>query len=117
LHGIPQHAAEYRHGIIRWHAARRPGALKPAPSPSAEQEQTVMPLPEDPRAYMKLASTLRGQIRDGTWKPGDHVPSITALSGQTGHSRQTAGRAMQVLLMRTPGLGYFVCMPEGSDYA
>jgi DNA-binding GntR family transcriptional regulator len=63
---------------------------------------------------MRLAASLRGQIRDGTWKPGDHVPSITALAGETGHCRQTAGAAMQVLqreglLMRVPGLGYFVC--------
>jgi GntR family transcriptional regulator, histidine utilization repressor len=83
-----------------------------------------MPLPEDPRAYMRLAASLRKQIRDGTWKPGDHVPSIAVLSEETGHSRQTAGRAVQVLereglLMRTPGLGYFVCQadadPEGGS--
>ena len=45
--------------------------------------------------------------------PGSGVPSITALSQESGHARQTCGKAMQLLereeLLRfIPGLGYYV---------
>ena len=68
---------------------------------------------EDPRLYMRTANEVRALIEDGSLKPGDHVPSISALCRETGHSRQTVGKALQLLereclLKRVQGLGYFV---------
>jgi DNA-binding GntR family transcriptional regulator len=68
----------------------------------------------DPRAYMMLAAQFRAQIAEGILGPGDKLPSITSVSEERGCSRQTAGRAMQVLerdglVHRVQGLGYFVC--------
>ena len=68
---------------------------------------------DDPRAYIQLANRLRRQVLDGTLTPGGPVPSITTLSQQYGHARQTCSKAMRLLvddglLFRVPGLGYHV---------
>jgi DNA-binding transcriptional MocR family regulator len=67
----------------------------------------------DPRQYMRLAALLRERILSGKLRPGSRVPSITVLCRERETSRRTAGKAMQVLeaeglLVRFPGLGYFV---------
>jgi GntR family transcriptional regulator len=67
----------------------------------------------DPRSYVRLAARLRKQILKGEPEPGRPVPSITALSQELGHARQTCGKAMQLLegeglLTRIPGHGYYV---------
>jgi len=67
----------------------------------------------DPRQYIRLATFLRGQVRSGKLTPGSRVTSITVLCREHQTSRRTAGRAMQILedeglLVRVPGLGYFV---------
>jgi GntR family transcriptional regulator len=67
----------------------------------------------DPRAYIRLAADLRRAIADGTYPPGSPTPSITTLSQQHGHARQTCAKALGVLvdeglLIRYPGLGYYV---------
>ena len=67
----------------------------------------------DPRQYMRLAAYLRAEIMSGRLAPGHRVPSITDLCRDYETSRRTAGKAMQVLekeslLLRVPGLGYFV---------
>jgi DNA-binding GntR family transcriptional regulator len=74
--------------------------------------------PADPRAYVRLAAMIRGRIRDGTLGTGQPVPSITALTEEYGHARQTCSKAYQLLqeegiLARFPGLGYFVCQGSG----
>lgn len=76
----------------------------------------VMVTHSDPRQYVRLASYLREQIASGKLAPGESVPSITVLCRQYETSRRTAGKAMQVLekeslLLRVPGLGYFVRDP------
>lgn len=68
---------------------------------------------DDPRAYVQLADRLRRQVLEGSLAPGSPVPSITTLSQQYGHARQTCSKAMRVLvdeglLFRVPGLGYYV---------
>jgi hypothetical protein len=73
---------------------------------------------EDPRAYIRLANHQRAQILAGSLKPGNPVTSIAALSQASGHSRQTIGKAMGVLvgeglLAHYPGLGYFVVPNPG----
>lgn len=67
----------------------------------------------DPRSYVRLAARLRNQILNGDIAPGHRVPSITTLSQELGHARQTFGKAMQLLereelLTFIPGLGYYV---------
>ena len=56
---------------------------------------------------------LRRQIAEGTLAPGMPTPSITTLSQQYGHARQTCAKALRILedeglLTRIPGLGYYV---------
>jgi DNA-binding GntR family transcriptional regulator len=68
---------------------------------------------EDPRAYVRLAGLLRGQIADGTLAAGQPAPSITTLTQEHGIARQTAAKAFQLLedeglVVRIPGLGYYV---------
>jgi GntR family histidine utilization transcriptional repressor len=72
----------------------------------------------DPRAYVRLASELRTAIAEGKYSPGGPTPSITTLSQQSGHARQTCAKALNVLvdeglLIRYPGLGYYVVGAPG----
>lgn len=65
----------------------------------------------DPRSYVRLAARIRKQILNGEFEPGHPVPSITTLSQEHGHARQTCSKALQLLvgeglLFRVPGLGY-----------
>jgi GntR family transcriptional regulator len=67
----------------------------------------------DPRAYIRLAAILRKEIAEGRLQPGKPTPSITTLSQQYGHARQTCAKALRLLeseglLTRIPGLGYYV---------
>ena len=80
----------------------------------------VMTTRSDPRQYIRLAMYLREQIESGNLAPGESVPSITVLCRQYATSRRTAGKAMQMLekeslLLRVPGLGYFVRDPAAQD--
>ena len=68
----------------------------------------------DPRAYRRLAALIRQQISDGTLQPGWSAPSITSLSQEHGHARQTCSKTLRVLegeglLAHIPGLGHYVC--------
>jgi hypothetical protein len=51
----------------------------------------------DPRAYRRLATTIRQQITNGTLQHGQPTPSITSLSKEHGHARQTCGKAQRML--------------------
>ena len=67
---------------------------------------------------MRLAALLRRQIAEGTLAPGMPTPSITTLSQEYGHARQTCSKALGVLvkegmLIRYPGLGYYVAGRPG----
>src|ERR1700742_3297001 len=67
----------------------------------------------DPRAYVQLAGILRKAIAAGKYPSGTATPSITTLSQEDGHARQTCSKALGVLvkeglLIRYPGLGYYV---------
>jgi DNA-binding GntR family transcriptional regulator len=71
----------------------------------------------DPRKYVQIAALLRGQILDGTLRPGDCAPSISTLAAEHGGwARQTCAKALHMLeaeglLLRVHGLGYFVAGP------
>jgi DNA-binding GntR family transcriptional regulator len=67
---------------------------------------------------MQLARTLRKAIADGTYPSGSATPSITTLSQEYGHARQTCSKALGILvkeglLVRYPGLGYYVAGKPG----
>ena len=67
---------------------------------------------------MRLAADVRKAIADGKYPPGSPTPSITTLSQQSGHARQTCAKALNVLvdeglLIRYPGLGYYVVGSPG----
>jgi GntR family transcriptional regulator len=67
---------------------------------------------------MQLAGLLRRAIAAGTYPPGTATPSITTLSQEYGHARQTCSKALGVLvkeglLIRYPGLGYYVVGKTG----
>jgi DNA-binding GntR family transcriptional regulator len=74
----------------------------------------------DPRAYVRLAARLRRDISAGVLAPGNPTPSITTLSQEYGHARQTCAKALRVLedeglLTRIPGLGYYVSGTPGTE--
>jgi GntR family transcriptional regulator len=67
---------------------------------------------------MQLAGILRKAIMAGKYPPGTATPSITTLSQDYGHARQTCSKALGVLvkeglLIRYPGLGYYVVGKPG----
>ncbi len=67
----------------------------------------------DPRAYRRLAAMIRLEIRSGSLRRGQPTPSITTLSQEHGHARQTCSKALRMLedeglVARFPGLGYYV---------
>ncbi len=76
----------------------------------------------DPRAYIRLAARLRRDITEGKLAPGMPTPSITTLSQEYGHARQTCAKALRMLvdeglLTRIPGLGYYVKAGPGGNGA
>ncbi|MCM2252442.1 MAG: histidine utilization repressor [Ramlibacter sp.] len=48
-------------------------------------------------AYEQVKAFVKKQVNDGAWRPGDAVPSESALQQQFGVSRMTANRAMKEL--------------------
>ena len=72
----------------------------------------------DPRAYIRLALALKRQIEEGQLPAGSPTPSITTLTQDHGHARQTCAKALRLLvdeglLIRYPGLGYYVAGNPG----
>lgn len=67
----------------------------------------------DVPSYLQLADILRQRIQDGTYAPGDPIPSITDMTGETGLAIGTVRKAIAVLvaegLVRTvPGRATYV---------
>lgn len=72
---------------------------------------------EDPRIYVRVLLHVREQIEDGTLSPGEPTQTITSLCRQFSCTRQTVGKALRLLadeglLIRYPGLGYYVTAPD-----
>jgi DNA-binding GntR family transcriptional regulator len=68
---------------------------------------------DDPRVYVRILTLVREQIADGTLEPGGRTPPIGEFCEQFGCARTTAGKAMRALakeglVVRYPGLGYYV---------
>lgn len=73
---------------------------------------------EDPRIYVRVLLRVREQVADGTLRPGEPTPTITALCRQFDCTRQTVAKALRLLadeglLVRYPGLGYYVAGEDG----
>lgn len=71
-------------------------------------------------AYEQVKAFIKQHIGSGQWRPGDPVPSETALMQQFGISRMTVNRALrelsaQGLLRRVMGVGTFVAGNKGSS--
>lgn len=49
-------------------------------------------------AYRQVAATLRREIQDGTWSPGDRLPTLPELQERFGVSRITARGAIEELV-------------------
>ncbi len=58
---------------------------------------TAAPGSEPPK-YLRVAAQVRGQIADGTLRPGEPVPSGAALSRITGFSTLTCRKALRLLI-------------------
>ncbi|MEV0616217.1 winged helix-turn-helix domain-containing protein [Nonomuraea sp. NPDC050404] len=63
--------------------------------------------------YLQLADALRARIEAGEFPPGTRIPSQTQLEEETGLSRNTIKKALDVLkreglLVTAPGRGLFV---------
>ena len=73
---------------------------------------------EDPRIYVRVLLRVREEIADGTLRPGEPTPTIDAFCRQFGCTRQTVSKALNLLteeglLVRYPGLGYYVVGKPG----
>ncbi len=67
--------------------------------------------------YLRLKRHVLRQIADGTWAPGDRIPSEGDLTREFGVSRMTANRALRELadygaITRVQGVGSFVAGPK-----
>lgn len=76
-------------------------------------------MPETP-GYAEIAEHFRRQIRDGTLRPGDTLPSFKAASDQFGVAHTTVNRAYRVLKMEgltlaKPGVGTVVAGPVSNN--
>jgi GntR family histidine utilization transcriptional repressor len=63
--------------------------------------------------YQQVKDFIAGKIQDGSWKPGDRVPSEQELVARFGISRMTVNRALRELteqgrVVRVAGVGTFV---------
>ncbi|MDR1313984.1 MAG: GntR family transcriptional regulator [Deltaproteobacteria bacterium] len=81
-------------------------ADKPAP-------QVQLPGEREVPQYRRLAELVRGRVANGTYRPGERIPSETAFAKSTGLSFLTVRQALKVLvdegiLERYPGRGTFV---------
>ncbi|MDR1081793.1 MAG: GntR family transcriptional regulator [Deltaproteobacteria bacterium] len=81
----------------------------------AEKPGTQVQLPGEREVpqYRRLADLVRGRVADGTYLPGERIPSETAFAKSTGLSFLTVRQALKVLvdegiLERFPGRGTFV---------
>ena len=65
-----------------------------------------------PPVYVPLANWIENQIKAGNLAPGDQLPSQREMRDLTGHSMETAGKAMTLLrkheLVETSTIGTFV---------
>ena len=84
------------------------------PEPATKTAFAYKPL------YMQVKESLVGYLIDGTWQPGQLIPSEIELARQTGVSQGTVRKALdsmtaEHLLVRHQGRGTYVAVPEESQ--
>ena len=76
--------------------------------------------PDDITApWLQLAEILRERIRSGEYEPGKRMPSLVALTEETGLNAKTVKKAVDALrdeglVVTSPGRGTFV-KPAGDE--
>lgn len=71
--------------------------------------------------YIEIVEDIKGKINKGELKPGDDLPSETALCGEYDTSRMTVRKSLGILsnegyIYSVPGKGYFVDKPQCNKY-
>lgn len=71
--------------------------------------------------YLTIETTIRDEIFDGVYQPGDLLPSENDLCAQFNASRETIRKSLKNLentgfIFSRPGKGYFVSAPQHSRY-
>ncbi|MBB6217348.1 GntR family transcriptional regulator [Anaerosolibacter carboniphilus] len=71
--------------------------------------------------YMIIVEDIREKINSGKLKPGDDIPSETALCNEYATSRMTVRKGLAILandgyIYSIPGKGYYVKKPEYNKY-
>lgn len=71
--------------------------------------------------YQIVTSTLKQNIIDGSYLPGQILPSVNNLCEMYSASRMTIHKSLKALesegyIYARPGKGYFVCSPEYNQY-
>jgi GntR family transcriptional regulator len=71
--------------------------------------------------YMIIVEDIREKINSGKLKPGDDIPSETALCNEYDTSRMTVRKGLAILandgyIFSIPGKGYYVKKPEYNKY-
>lgn len=66
--------------------------------------------------WRQVADVLRKRIADGTYEPGDRVPSVVGLQSEFGIAQATGQKVLSRLreegaIYTVPGLGSFVSKP------
>lgn len=85
----------------------------PRSRPAAAAAKAQADLSGGPALYQQIKDFVAGKIQDGSWRPGDRLPSENDLVHQFGVSRMTVNRALRELLeqgriRRVAGVGSFV---------
>lgn len=67
--------------------------------------------------WIQVADVIRARIADGTYGPGDRVPSVIGLQAEFGIAQATGQKVLSRLredgvIYTVPGLGSFVARPD-----
>jgi len=80
---------------------------------TASAQRRPTEVPASVALYQQIKDFIASRIQDGTWRPGDKLPSENDLVVQFGMSRMTVNRALRELveqgrIRRVAGVGSFV---------
>jgi GntR family transcriptional regulator len=72
----------------------------------------VIDFDSDVPRWVQVAQVLRARVADGTYAPGERVPSVIQLQGEFGIAQATAQKVLtrlreERLIYTVPGLGSF----------
>lgn len=72
--------------------------------------------------WVQVADVIRTRIADGTYPPGERVPSVVQLQAEFGIAQATGQKVLSRLrevgvIYTVPGLGSFVARPSAGERA